>query len=86
MTQLLRQVKQDAKLGRVFPSRHALERMSERHVTAADVQRAIATATAATEQSKEGTVLLEGGADSDGHPLRVVVRRIHQGLRLITVM
>jgi hypothetical protein len=83
--ELLNRVKNAEKYGRVIPRKHARERMAERNVSAEDVSRAIRSATSAIPQ-EGGTVRLEGGLDSDGAKLVVVVAEDPQGLRLITIM
>ena len=83
---LLSRVQLAAKLGAVNTTNHSRERMSERGVTAADVVHAISTATVAKEQQEEQTIRLEGGTDTDGESLTVVVAEHSRGLRLVTVM
>jgi hypothetical protein len=84
--ELLKQVKHAARFGRVVPAKHARERMAERGVFPADVEKAIATATRAIEQPEDGTIRLEGGVDVDGQVVKVVVALDQRGLRLVTVM
>jgi hypothetical protein len=83
---LLARLQLAAKLGQVTTTKHARDRMGERGATAADVARAIATATSATEQAEGQTVRLEGGTDTDGDSLTVVVAEHPRGLRIVTVM
>ena len=83
---LLSRVQLAAKLGSVNTTGHSRQRMRERGVTAADVIQAISTATVAKEQPEEQTIRLEGGGDTDGVGLTVVVAEHSRGLRLVTVL
>jgi hypothetical protein len=84
--ELLARVQRAAKLGDTITTKHARERMNSRGALAADVQRAILTATVAIEQPAEQTIRLEGGTDTDGDSLTVVVAEDPRGLRIVTVM
>jgi hypothetical protein len=84
--ELLERVKLAAKLGGLKVTRHARIRMDERGATAEDVRQAILTSSVALEQPDEGTIRLEGGADTDGVGLKVVVADDPRGLRIVTVM
>ena len=82
--ELLRSVQQDARIGRVTLTKHAREEMAEASALAPDVERAIRTATTIIQQP-DGCLRLEGGSDTDGDSLIVVVKQIQSGLLVVTV-
>lgn len=65
-----------ARVGRLEYTRHARQRMRERHAVAADVERACMTATAATLEPN-AVWRLDGGVDCDGDALTVCVTIEH---------
>ena len=71
---VLRDASEAARLGQVFLTRHAEERMDERCVTIDDVLAALETATAAKWDAEKETWRVTGGRDLDGDELRVVIR------------
>ena len=92
----LTRVQRAAGYGQIRTTTHARERMSERGVLAEDVKKAIRSAIRAIEQPatppQDGhpgqgpTVRLEGGTDTDGDPLTVVLAEERDGLRVVTVL
>jgi hypothetical protein len=92
----LARVQRAASYGQIRTTTHGRERMSERGVLAEDVKKAIRSATRAIEQPAEPPrdgrpgrgprVRLEGGTDTDGDPLTVVVAEEREGLRVVTVL
>lgn len=80
----LARIKHAARFGRVIPSAHARLRMGERHAQAGDVMNAIRTATVAIHE-EETKYRLEGGVDTDGDALGVVVAEIQPGLYVVTL-
>jgi hypothetical protein len=83
---LLKRVQLAARLGDLITTRHSRERMSSRGASAADIKRAILSATIAIDQPEEQTIRLEGGTDTDGDDLKVVVAEDRRGLRIVTVL
>jgi hypothetical protein len=83
--ELLERIQKAARYGRVRPQKHARESMSDRGASAEDVKKAILSATVAIDQPDEKTVRLEGGQDTDGDELKVVVAEDREGLRVVTV-
>jgi hypothetical protein len=80
----LARIKHAARFGRVIAGTHARGRMAERGAQARDVMSAIRTATAAVHE--EGTKYrLEGGVDTDGDALGVVVAEVQPGLFVVTL-
>jgi hypothetical protein len=88
---LLERVQRAAKYGPIHVSRvHGRERTNERSARAEDVRTAILSATSAIDQPNkdrpdQGVVRIEGGVDTDGDPLTVVVAETSYGLRIVTV-
>jgi len=84
-TSLLAKVQHAGRYGDQWPVKHAREQMRERHASPEDVRLAILSATVAIDQPDNGTIRLEGGTDSDGDELKVVVAFDPRGLRVISV-
>ena len=63
---------------------HARDEMAEANASAEDVRRAILSATKVIAQPN-GVFRMEGGCDSDGESLVVVVTFYPGGLKIITV-
>jgi hypothetical protein len=82
---LLARIQKAAAHGETRPSKHARESMSLRGVSAEDVRQALRSATKAIFQSDTNTIRLEGGKDTDGDYLTVVVSEQPFGLRVVTV-
>jgi hypothetical protein len=80
----LTRIQHAARFGRVIPSAHARQRMAVRGAQARDVMNAIRTATSALHEG-ETKYRLEGGVDTDGDGLVVVVAEVQPGLYVITL-
>ena len=80
----LARIKNAARYGDIIPSRHARERMDERHAQAHDVKNAIVTATSADPQPDD-LYELSGGKDIDGHALNLVVKEVRRGVFVVTL-
>jgi hypothetical protein len=80
----LNRIQHAARFGRVIPSAHARQRMALRGAQAGDVMNAIRTATVAIHEG-ETKYRLEGGIDTDGDALVVVVAEVQPGLYVITI-
>lgn len=79
----LREAALAGRIQRFEVSRHAMQRMSERNVTRADLRSGLMTATQATHEDG-ARWLLEGGRDLDGDALSLVVV-LQRGCLVVTV-
>jgi hypothetical protein len=83
---LLERIQHAARHGQIHVSRvHGRERANERNARAQDIRAAILCATSAIDQPDQGTVRIEGGVDTDGDSLTVVVAEASYGLKVVTV-